>query len=196
MHPRRYVGHAVLIGALCAILGACGSSSPSPASAASSATSASPASTAPASTAPASTAPASSPPPGTASSPAAASGAAAQKTIAANWTASFNPKEPAARRLALLQDGQQLASALAGMAKSSVAATTSARVTAVRIVSPTQAKVTYDILLSGKPVLTGQSGTAVLENGTWKVGLASFCGLLALQDGGTKSLPAACRTAT
>jgi hypothetical protein len=80
------------------------------------------------------------------------------------------------------------------MANSSTAAQTSAKVIGVTVLSPAQAKVTYNILLSGKPVLTNQSGTAVLQDGTWKVGAASFCGLLALQNGGsTKSLPAVCK---
>ncbi len=33
-------------------------------------------------------------------------------------------------------------------------------------------------------MLAGQKGSAVLESGTRKVSLASFCGLLALQHGG------------
>ena len=61
------------------------------------------------------------------------------------------------------------------------------------VVSPTQAKVTYSILLSGQTALPDQSGMAVFQDGTWKVGTASFCGLLSLETGGsTKSLPAAC----
>jgi hypothetical protein len=52
-------------------------------------------------------------------------------------------------------------------------------------------------LLNGKPALANQTGIAVLQGGTWKVGIASFCSLLALMNGGkTTSLPAACKTAT
>jgi hypothetical protein len=36
--------------------------------------------------------------------------------------------------------------------------------------------VTYDVLLSGKPVLTNQSGIAVLQDGTGKVGTATLHG--------------------
>lgn len=180
MDRRQYVRQSLLVCAVCAALAACGSSSPS-----------SPGTTAPAASA-TSSAPASTP----ASSPAAAAtGTATQKTIAANWTAFFDPKEPASKRAGLLQDGAQLASALAGMASSGTASQTSAKVIGVTVLSPTQAKVTYDLLLGGKPVLTNQSGTAVLQGGTWKVGVASVCGLLALQAGGsTKSLPAVCKS--
>jgi hypothetical protein len=172
---------ALLAGAVCAVLAACSSSSSSSSSA--------PATTA-ASSAPASSAPASSP-------AAAATQTPTQKTIAANWTAFFDPKEPAARRAALLEDGPQLAAAISAQAKSSTAAQTSAKVISVTVTSATQAKVVYDILLSGTPALTNQAGTAVLQGGTWKVSAASFCALLALQSGGsTKSLPAICKSAS
>jgi len=65
----------------------------------------------------------------------------------------------------------------------------------VTVSSSTQAIVTYDILLSGTPVLSNQKGIAVNQGGTWKVGDTSFCGLLALQTGGSANLPAACKTA-
>jgi hypothetical protein len=66
----------------------------------------------------------------------------------------------------------------------------------VTLVSPARGKVSYSILLGGQPALSGQTGVAVLQDGTWKVGLASFCGLLATENGGkTAGLPAACRSA-
>ena len=39
-------------------------------------------------------------------------------------------------------------------------------------------------LLGTTPALTNQSGPAVYQDGTWKVGDASFCALLALENGG------------
>jgi len=181
------VALALAAAAVCAALAACsssGSSSSSSAAASSSATAA--ASSAPASTAPASTAPASA---AAASSPAAMT--ATEATIAANWTAFFNPKEPVAKRVALLEDGSTLQPAVQALASSPTAATSSAKVVAVSVLSASTAKVTYDILLSGNPVLSNQSGSAVLQDGTWKVSTASFCGLLTLQ--GDTSLPAACK---
>jgi len=65
-----------------------------------------------------------------------------------------------------------------------LAATASAKVNSVTVTSPTQATVKYDILISGTPALSGQTGVAVLENGTWKVGDASFCALLGIANGG------------
>ena len=52
---------------------------------------------------------------------------------------------------------------------------------------------TYDIFIGGKPALSNQTGTAVYQDGTWKVGDGSFCQLLALENGG--KAPPACSSA-
>ena len=142
--------------------------------------------------------------PASASSPAAAapsasgsgSSSSAEQAITTNWEAFFNPQTPVAKRVSLLQDGQAMSSVIKAQAGSGLASQATAKVTKVTVTSPTQAKVTYTILLSGSPVLKNQAGVAVLQGGTWKVGLASFCGLLALENSGdTSSLPAACSSA-
>jgi hypothetical protein len=143
-----------------------------------------------------SSAPKTSSPAASASSPAASASSSTQSIIAANWTAFFNPKTPIAKRISLLQDGQEFAAIITSQASSGLASAVSAKVTKVTLVSPTQAKVTYSILESGQPVLSNQTGVAVYQDGTWKVGIASFCGLLAMENGGkTSSLPAACKAA-
>jgi hypothetical protein len=116
--------------------------------------------------------------------------------IAANWTAFFNAKTPVAKRVSLLQDGQQFASIIKSQAGSGLASEATAKVTKVTVTSPTQATVTYSILVGGQAALSGKAGTAVKQAGTWKVGLASFCGLLTLENGGkTAGLPSACKSA-
>ena len=178
MVARRVLQQILLVGALAAGLAACSSSSNSSSSGASSSPSSAPSSSAPASSA----------------SPASSSGAAS--TIAANWAAFFNAKTPVAKRVSLLQDGQTFQSIIKSQAGSGLAASATAKVTKVTVVSSTQAKVTYSILIGGQSALANQAGVAVLQDGTWKVGLASFCGLLALENGGkTSGLPAACKSA-
>ena len=145
-----------------------------------------------------SSAPASAP-----SSPAAAApsgsgsgSSSAQQAITTNWEAFFNPQTPVAKRVSLLQDGQAMSSVISAQAGSGLASQATAKVTKVTVASPTQAKVTYTILVAGTPALKNQSGVAVNQGGTWKVGLASFCGLLALENSGsTSGLPAACNSA-
>jgi hypothetical protein len=134
--------------------------------------------------------------PSATSSSSSASISADEKTIAANWTAFFNPKTPVAKRVSLLQDGSQFASIIQAQAGGGLAAAASAQVTKVTVISTAQAGVTYNILLDGQPALKNQSGTAVFQDGTWKVGVASFCGLLSLENSGnTAKLPAACKSA-
>jgi hypothetical protein len=133
------------------------------------------------------------------SSPAAPASAAApgsaKAKITANWQAFFNAKTPVARRVQLLQNGPVFAPIIRAQSGSTLASAATAQVTKVTVVSPTQAKVTYSILVGGTPELKNQAGVAVLQGGTWKVGDASFCGLLTLENGGNASgLPAACHS--
>ena len=178
MIARRVVQQILLVSALAAGVAACSSSGNSSSSGASSSPSSAPSSSA--------AAPSSSP----------ASSSGTTSTIAANWAAFFNAKTPVAKRISLLQDGQTFASVIKSQAGSGLAATATAKVTKVTVVSSSQAKVTYSILIGGQPALSNQNGVAVYQNGTWKVGLASFCGLLTLENSGkTSGLPAACKSA-
>jgi hypothetical protein len=167
--------------ALAATMAAC-SSSPS------TSTSAEPSSAAPASSAASSpAAPASSP--ASSSSGAAASGNA-KAQITANWEAFFNGKTSAAKKISLLQNGQKFATVINAQAGSGLASSAGAKVTAVVVNSATKATVSYDITLSGATALPNQTGTAVYEGGTWKVGDVSFCQLLKLENAG--SSPSVC----
>ena len=126
------------------------------------------------------------------------SGPAAVAAITANWKTVFNGKAPIPQRLALVQDGPQVAAFVEAQAKTSfgqAAAGSTATVKSVTLTSPSQATVHYDVLLLGTPLLKNQVGTAVYEDGTWKVAIASFCGLAYLEyPKGSPKLPAACRS--
>jgi hypothetical protein len=162
--------------ALAATMAACSSSpSTSTSAAPSSAASASSASSAP-------SAPASSP----ASSPSgAAAGGNATAQIKTNWEAFFNGQTPAAKKIKLLEDGQKFAAVINAQAGSGLASSAGAKVTAVVVNSSTKATVSYDITLSGATALANQTGTAVYQDGTWKVGDVSFCQLLKLENAGS-----------
>lgn len=127
--------------------------------------------------------------------PKASASASAVSEITANWEAFFSPSSSLSQRINLLQDGPQVQAAVKGLLGSSFASEASAKVTKVTLTSPTQATVIYTILVGGTPELKNQMGTAVYENGTWKVGVASFCNLAALANGGkTTGLPAPCQS--
>jgi hypothetical protein len=143
--------------------------------------------TTPASSAPAASSAASSPAASSAapSSPSAAAGGNAKAQITANWEAFFNGQTPGAKKIQLLQNGQKFAAVINAQAGSGLASSAGAKVTAVVVNSATSATVSYDITLSGATALANQTGTAVYENGMWKVGDVSFCQLLKLENAGT-----------
>ena len=133
--------------------------------------------------------------PASASPPASAGGSSSAATaqIKANWEAFFSPKTPAAKRISLLQNGQMFAPVISAQSGSSLASSASATVSSVTVTSPTQAKVTYSVLLGGTPALKDQPGVAVLQSGIWKVGDQSFCALLTLENNG--KAPSVCSSA-
>jgi len=126
------------------------------------------------------------------------SGPAAVAAIRANWETVFDGKASIPRRLALVQDGPQLAAFVQAQAKTSfgaAAAGSTATISSVTITSPSQATVHYEVLLLGTPLLKNQVGTAVYLDGIWKVAVASFCGLAYLEYPKTSpKLPAVCRS--
>ena len=169
--------------ALAATMTACSSSSSSSSSSVAAAPSSAPASPTPVATTAA-------PSPSATASKQATSGAAAAAAIKQDWVTFFNPKTSVAAKEAILQNGSKYEALLKSQASNPTAATASASVQSVKITSPTGATIDYTILVSGSPVLKGQKGTAVYQDGTWKVSKTSFCGLAALENGG--KAPAVC----
>jgi hypothetical protein len=128
----------------------------------------------------------------TASSPATASTSAAAAEITTNWEKFFNSNTPNSQRTALLQNGTEFASAISSLIH--LVSGLGATVTGVTVNSPTSATVIYNLTASGSSLLKGQTGTAVYEDGVWKVGDATLCDLIKLVPGG--SAPAACSSAS
>ncbi|HZD87048.1 MAG TPA: hypothetical protein VE088_03475 [Gaiellaceae bacterium] len=117
--------------------------------------------------------------------------AAAKAEIETAYEKFFSSKTPTSQRIALLQNGQQFKGAISALAKNPLASNTSATVKSVTLQGSNKAKVVYTVNVSGTaiPGLKNRKGTAVRENGMWKVGDASFCALVAL--GGNP--PKACK---
>ncbi len=164
--------------ALAATMAACSSSSTSSAAGA-------PSSAASAASAPASSA---------ASSAGAGSTADAAAQIKANWEKFFDASTPVTEKVKLLQNGAALESAIKAFANFPLASGIGAKVTNVTVSSATKAAVTYNLTSSsGGALLSNQKGVAVYQDGTWKVGDESLCGLFRLIPGGT--VPSACNSA-
>lgn len=134
-------------------------------------------------------------PPSSSASATGSSSAVAE--ITTNWNTFFNPKTPNSRRVQLLENGSQFSSAITSFMSSPMAAAVSSKVDSVTLNSPTQATVKYNLSALGQTVASGAAGTAVLQNGTWKVGDGVFCGLLtqAKTAGVISAVPAACSSA-
>jgi len=111
--------------------------------------------------------------------------------ITANWEKFFASSTPVSEKVTLLQNGNLFSGAISGL--TSLVSGLGAKVTGVTVNSPTSATVNYNLTSAGTSLLSGQTGTAVYENGVWKVGDASLCGLLKLVPGGSE--PAACSSA-
>ena len=137
---------------------------------------------------PAATSPAASP----SASPTASSVAAA--AITANWVKFFDFSTPTAQRVPLLENGSEFTAIMNAQASNKLYSSANAKVLSVSNITPSTATVKYDILLGTTPALSNQTGTAVYQDGTWKVGDSSLCGLLTLE--GVKPLPAACSSAS
>jgi hypothetical protein len=75
----------------------------------------------------------------------------------------------------------------------SLGTSASAKVSAVKLTSPTQAAVSYSIYLGKTAMLQNQKGVAILDNGTWKVSDASVCVLLTMENAG--KAPSVCSSA-
>jgi hypothetical protein len=92
-------------------------------------------------------------------------------------------------RVALLQNGSHFRPVIQAFATNPLAKSASAKVSSVTLEGANKAKVVYSVKISGAS-LGKQTGTAVRQNGKWKVGYASLCKLVAL--GG--STPSACKS--
>ena len=106
------------------------------------------------------------------------------------FTSFFAGSTNAADKLALVQDGQAFTQTVNAQAGSGMAGSTTATIQSVQLVDPTHAKVAYSIMMGGKPALPDQSGTAVNEDGKWKVSAATFCALLTMEQ----AAPPVCST--
>jgi hypothetical protein len=117
------------------------------------------------------------------------SGASAQAQIKSAYARFFAPKTSLSDRVALLQNGPKFRSVIEGFASNPLAKQVTVTVSSVTLQGANNAKVVYQVKFAGTALPT-QTGTAVRENGVWKLGDASLCRLVAL--GG--STPSGCKS--
>ena len=115
--------------------------------------------------------------------------AAARAQIKSAYVKFFSGKTPVSERVAVLQNGSKFKGLVTTFANNPLAKNVNVTVSSVTLQGGNKAKVVYTVKLGGAG-LPKQTGTAVRENGTWKVGYASLCKLVALQG----STPSACKS--
>jgi hypothetical protein len=116
--------------------------------------------------------------------------AAATAEVETNWERFFNPRTPIEERIALLQDGEQLSPMVEAFAAHPRYGQAKAAIEQVVFGTATTADVTYTLSLRGRP-LPSAVGNAVLQDGTWKVSIPTFCSLA--QVAGDIARAARCR---
>ncbi|CAL9607448.1 hypothetical protein [Streptomyces sp. Tu 3180] len=116
--------------------------------------------------------------------------AAAEQEIRQNWEKFFDPGTSLEEKKNLLQNGDLLGPVLEAFSGDERVGQVRAEVTGITFVSPTEADVTFALSLRGATVLPDASGTAVEQDGTWKVSAKSLCALVELSgDGSPPALP-------
>ncbi|HET8751544.1 MAG TPA: hypothetical protein VFM43_03345 [Gaiellaceae bacterium] len=116
------------------------------------------------------------------------SGPNAKAEITSAYEKFFSGKTSVSDRVALLQNGPKFRPVIEAFASNPLAKNVSASVSSVALKGANNATVVYTVKLAGSG-LPKQTGTAVRQNGKWKIGYASLCKLVSLQG----TTPAACK---
>lgn len=118
--------------------------------------------------------------------------AAATREIQQNWKKFFDPATSTREKQAVLENGDRMGPVMQAFGGDQRGGQVQARVTKVEFTSPTTANVTYDLTLKGATALPGASGTAVEQNGTWKVSVNTLCALVGMSGNASASALPGC----
>ncbi|GGX35702.1 hypothetical protein GCM10010297_66160 [Streptomyces malachitofuscus] len=116
--------------------------------------------------------------------------AAAEQEIRQNWEKFFSPETSLDEKKTLLENGDMMGPVLEAFSGDERVGQVQAQVTEIAFTSPTEADVSFALTLKGATALPDASGTAVEQDGTWKVSVKSLCALVQLSgDGSTPNVP-------
>ena len=115
-------------------------------------------------------------------------GGSSTAQIKSAYATFFSGKSSVSQRVAVLQDGSRFTPVVRSFASNPAAKRVSVNVSSVTLEGSNKAKVVYTVKLGGASLPT-QTGSAVRQNGHWKVGYASLCRLVALSG----TTPSACK---
>jgi hypothetical protein len=118
--------------------------------------------------------------------------AAAEREIKQNWKKFFDPRTATKDKQAVLENGDRMGPVLQAFSGDKRGGQVQAQVTKVEFTEATEATVTYTLLLNGATALPNASGTAVEQDGTWKVSVNTLCALVKLSGNASQSPGAGC----
>ncbi|MER6129569.1 hypothetical protein ABT173_44835 [Streptomyces sp. NPDC001795] len=118
--------------------------------------------------------------------------AAAGKQITENWQKFFDPSVSLKDKAAVLENGDTMGPVLQSFNGDQRGQQVKATVQKVEFTSPSQATVTYSLTLKGATALPNASGTAVEQQGTWKVSDRTLCALVQLSGNASASSAPGC----
>ncbi|PJE98026.1 hypothetical protein CUT44_01935 [Streptomyces carminius] len=102
--------------------------------------------------------------------------AGAAQEIRENWEGFFTATS-VDDRAALVEDGELYRLMIEGFTRDERAELLRVRVDRTVFTSPERARVGYTLIREGSPVATGATGTAVRQEGTWKISFTTLCSL-------------------
>ncbi|CAL9648127.1 hypothetical protein SUDANB1_06518 [Streptomyces sp. enrichment culture] len=111
--------------------------------------------------------------------------AAAEAEVRQNWEKFFDPNTSTEEKQAILENGDRMGPVLQAFSGDERGGQVQAKVTKVEFTSATEADVTYTLTLKGATALPNASGTAVEEEGTWKVSVKALCSLVQMSGNGS-----------
>ncbi|MFD5162692.1 hypothetical protein ACFWMJ_32320 [Streptomyces hawaiiensis] len=114
--------------------------------------------------------------------------AAAEAEIRQNWQKFFDPKTSTEDKQAVLENGDRMGPVLRAFSGDERGGQVQAQVTKIEFTSATGADVTYTLTLKGATALPDASGSAVEQDGTWKVSAKTLCALVQL-SGNASPIP-------
>jgi hypothetical protein len=117
---------------------------------------------------------------------------AATKQIQQNWKKFFDPATSMKDKQAVLENGDRMGPVMQAFSGDQRGGQVQAKVTKVEFTSPARANVTYDLTLKGATALPGATGTAVEQNGTWKVSVNTLCALVGMSGNASASALPGC----
>jgi hypothetical protein len=115
--------------------------------------------------------------------------AAAKQEISKNWQKFFDPETSLKEKQKILENGEQMAPVLQAFSGDKRGGQVQAKVQTIEFTKPDEATVTYALTMNGATALPKASGTAVEQDGTWKVSVNTLCALVQL-SGDASGTPA------